>query len=50
MLLLEQPGADSGASVEAGTSVGADGAFSCIVKSQKRRSNKIYKTKLTKIR
>ena len=29
---------------------GGDGAFSCIVKTQQRRSNKIYKTKLTKIR
>ena len=27
-----------------------DEAFSCVVKSQKRRSNKIYKIKLTKIR
>ena len=27
VLLLEQPRADSGADVEAGTSVGADGAF-----------------------
>ena len=27
-----------------------DGSFSCVVKTQKRWSNKIYKTKLTKIR
>ena len=27
-----------------------DGSFSCVVKTQKRRSNKIYKTELTKIR
>ena len=28
----------------------ADDAFSCVVKSQKRKSNKIYKTELTKVR
>ena len=28
----------------------SDEAFLCVVKSQKRRSKKIYKTKLTKIR
>ena len=28
----------------------ADVSFSCIIKSQKCRSNKIYKTELTKIR
>ena len=27
-----------------------DGSFSCVVKTQKYRSNKIYKTELTKIR
>ena len=27
-----------------------DGSFSCVVKTQKCRSNKIYKTELTKIR
>ena len=27
-----------------------DVSFSCVVKSQRRRSNKIYKTELTKIR
>ena len=27
-----------------------DGLFSCVVKSQKRRSKKIYKTELTKIK
>ena len=27
-----------------------DGSFSCVVKTQKRFSNKIYKTKITKIR
>ena len=31
-------------------SVGNDDEFSCVVKSQKRRSNKIYKTELTEIR
>ena len=27
-----------------------DGSFSCVIKTQKRWSNKIYKTELTKIR
>ena len=29
---------------------GLDGSFSCVVKTQRRWSNKIYKTELTKIR
>ena len=32
------------------TERGTDGSFSCVVKTQRRWSNKIYKTELTKTR
>ena len=37
-------------SIEKVMSMGYDGSFSCVVKTQKQWSNKIYKTEITNIR